>query len=187
MQRLTTTWVSSLAGNVVLAASLGACANVDSGVVELNWAFVDRDGDAIFPAGQFSAGRGDACDQPGRIGADEVSVDLEVQLDICDSDCAGSCDGDCQIVPPERAGCDAYRTTITDVPASARPYLFLLRAIVVTPTGDCVAPSGCFAVPGPRERTVTRGLVTDLQVLQIVVDVDTEGDDVLDLEACGCA
>lgn len=173
---------------VLALASLGACTDVDSGVVELNWAFVDRDGDPIFPAGQFSAGRGDACDLPGRVGTARVSVDLEIQLDICDAACAGDCAGDCRILPGVRPGCDAARTTLTEVPASEDPYLFFLRAVVVAPAGECVAPPpDCIAVPGPRERTVHRGLVTDLQVLQIAVDVDNDGDDALDLEACGCA
>jgi len=170
-----------------LAAALAALATgctVDSGVVELNWAFVDRDGDPIFPAGQFSLGRGDACDLPGSAG---VAVDLEIELDICDASCGGSCEGDCRIMPAARGYCDSARFTLTDVPASGDPYLFFLRAVVVTPTAECAAPPpDCIAVPGPRERTVSRGLVTDLQVLQLVVDVDLGTDDALDLEACGC-
>jgi hypothetical protein len=173
----------------LVAAACGGC-TVDSGVVEVNWAFVDRDGDPIFPAGQFSVGRGDACGLPGRRASTPVDIDLEVQLDICDPACAGDCEGDCRIVPAERPSCDQARKTLTDVPASSDPYLFFFRAVIVTPQGDCVAPPpDCIAVPGPRQRTVERGLVTDLQVWQLVVDVDTEdaNDDALDLEACGCA
>lgn len=168
-----------------LAAAPVAGCTVDSGVVELNWAFVDRDGDPIFPAGQFSVGRGDACDLPGSGGVD---LDLEIELDICDASCGGSCDGDCRITEPERGHCDSARATLRDVPASEDPYLFFLRAVIVTPASECTAvPSDCIAVPGPRERTVRRGLVTDLQVLQLVVDVDLDADEALDLEDCGCA
>jgi hypothetical protein len=169
-------------------AGLGACTDIDSGVVELNWAFVDRDGDPIFPAGQFSFGELDACDLPGRSGGRRVDVDFEIQLNICEASCDGSCDGDCRVMPSERPGCDAARATLTEVPASADPYLFFVRAVIVAPSGECVdPPPDCIAVPGPRERTVQRGLVTDLQVLQLAVDIDKDGDDALDLEACGCA
>ena len=168
-------------------AAAGGC-TVDTGVVELNWAFVDRDGDPIFPAGQFSVGRGDACGLAGRRGTASVDIDLEVQLDLCDADCDGDCEGDCRIVPAERPACDSARTTLTDVPASSDPYLFFVRAVVVTPQAECVAPPpDCIAVPGPRQRTVERGLVTDLQVWQLVVDLDNAADEPLDLEACGCA
>lgn len=184
----TTGTIGATTAAVALMAGLPACVDADAGVVELNWAFVDRDGGAIFPAGQFSVGRGDACDLPGRSGAAAVDVDLEIQLDICDAACDGQCDGACRIIDPVRPGCDSARTTLTDVPASEDPYLFFFRAVIVTPSRECVAPPpDCIAVPGPRERTVERGLVTDLQVLQLAVDMDTEGDDPLDLEACGCA
>ncbi len=115
---------------VVLVAS-SACTDIDSGVVELNWAFVDRDGDAIFPAGQFSFGSLDACDLPARSGSSDARIDLEVQLDICSASCGGDCDGDCRVMPAERPGCDTARATLTEVPASDDPYLFFLRAVVV--------------------------------------------------------
>jgi hypothetical protein len=180
---------AALRGVAVSAVVLGTgCADIDSGVVELNWAFVDRDGDPIFPAGQFSFGRLDSCELPARSGSGSARIDLEVQLDVCEASCGGDCEGDCRVMPAERPGCDAARTTLTDVPASEDPYLFFLRAVVVAPAGECIAPPpDCIAVPGPRERTVQRGLVTDLQVLQLAVDVDIDGDDALDLEACGCA
>jgi hypothetical protein len=165
-----------------------SCSLEDTGVVELNWSVVDRDGEAIFPAGQFMAS-GDTCDLPGRRGGATVKYDLEVELAICDASCAAGCGADeCQIVEPTRYPCSVARGTDRDVPASEDPYLFTVRAVVATPDGDCsdlVPP--CIATPGPRERAVHRGLVTDLQVFQIIVNADIDADEPLDLEACGCA
>lgn len=156
------------------------------GVVELNWAYVDRDGDPIFPGGLFSPKLHDACDLAAH-GGSASRVDLAVRLEICDSACDGDCAGDCAIVPPQRFGCDVARTTLSDVPASTDPYLFVLSAVILGAGDPCIAPPpSCIAVPGPRERTVEQGQVTDLQVFQIAVDIDLRGDDSLDLEACGC-
>lgn len=169
---------------------LTGCGDIDTGVVELNWAFVDRDGDAIFPAGQFSIGRGDSCGLPARSATQRVDVDLAVELDICDPACEGDCTEDCKIVPSTRANCVDARRTLQSVPASDDPYLFFFRAVIETPTSECVdPPPSCIATPGPRERHVLRGLVTDLQVIQLVVDIDLDisGANALDLEACGCA
>jgi hypothetical protein len=165
-----------------------ACALEDTGVVEFNWAVVDRDGDAIFPAGQFMAS-GDTCDMPATLGGASVRYDLHVELEICDQECAGGCDDpDCLVVPTSRNSCTVARVTDRDVPASSDAYLFTMRAVISLPDGDCVdfVPP-CIAVPGPRERPVHRGLVTDLQVFQVVVNSDVDADDPLDLEACGCA
>ncbi|MBK6922247.1 MAG: hypothetical protein IPH07_32955 [Deltaproteobacteria bacterium] len=163
------------------------CACQAGGVVELNWAFVDRDGDPIFPGGLFTPQLRDACDMPARRGTASAKIDLGVELAICDVDCAGDCEGDCRIAEPERFACDVARTTLNDVPASSQPYLFVLRAVITGAGDPCVAPPpSCIAVPGPRERSVAQGQVTDLQVFQIAVDIDRGGDDTLDLEACGC-
>lgn len=171
-----------------LFVTSGACTLEDTGVVEINWAVVDRDGDAIFPAGQFMAS-GDTCDLPAIRGGETLRYDLEVELDICDPACAAGCDAEeCQVVPPARHSCTVARATDREVPASEEPYLFTLRAVIVEPEGECVdLVPPCIATPGPRERTVHRGLVTDLQVYQIIVNADIDADDPLDLEACGCA
>jgi hypothetical protein len=172
---------------IVLSAT-SACSLEDTGVVELNWVVVDRDGEAIFPAGQFMAS-GDTCDLPGRSGDASVRYDLRVELDICDPGCDAGCDADeCRIVAPTRYSCSVARGTDRDVPASEDPYMFTVRASISTPDGECsdLAPP-CVATPGPRERTVHRGLVTDLQVFQIIVNSDIDAGDPLDLEACGCA
>ena len=172
----------------IVASGASACSLEDTGVVELNWSVVDRDGKAIFPAGQFMAS-GDTCDLAGRRGDAIVRYDLEIELGICDPSCAAGCTADeCQIVPPNRSPCTVARATDRDVPASEDPYLFTVRAVIAAPDRDCtelVPP--CIATPGPRERTVSRGLVTDLQVFQIIVDTDIGAGDPLDLEACGCA
>jgi hypothetical protein len=176
-----------------LCSFLGAwgafgCSLEDTGVVEVNWAVVDRDGDPIYPAGQFMAS-GDTCDMPALSAGKRVQYDLEVELEICDPMCKAGCDDpDCLVMPPSRYSCTIARATERDVPASSDPYLFTVRAIIAAPGGDCVDPlPTCIATPGPRQRTVYRGLVTDLQVFQIAVNVDTDQNEALDLEACGCA
>jgi len=172
----------------VLPWLASACSLQDTGVVELNWVVKDRDGDAIFPAGQFMAS-GDTCNLTATSGGARVSYDLRVQLEICDTTCAGGCaDEDCHVIPTETYPCTVARASERDVPASSDPYLFTVRAIVAGPGEDCVAPEPtCIATPGPRERRVQRGLVTDLQVFEIVIDADVDASDPLDLEACGCA
>lgn len=186
---------AALPGLLALAALAVGCAN-DTGAVELAWAFVDRDGDAIYPGGVFTSGdERDSCDLPGLVGdpeaGDLVGFDLRVELEICDPGCAAGCDAEeCLVVPRHVFPCTTARGNDPDVPASSEPYRFSVRAVLDAPglASECRDPApGCLAVPAPRERVVTAGLVTDLQVYQIVVDVDRQGDAALDLEACGCA
>jgi hypothetical protein len=186
---------AALLGLWALAAPAGGCAD-DTGVVELAWVFVDRDGDAIYPGGVFTSGdERDSCDLPGLVGEAEapelVGFDLRVELEICDPGCAAGCDAEeCLVVPRHVFPCTTARGNEPDVPASTEPYRFSVRAVLDAPglASECRDPApSCLAVPAPRERVVTAGLVTDLQVFQIVVDVDRQGDAALDLEACGCA
>jgi hypothetical protein len=170
-----------------------AC-TVDTGVVEVAWAFVDRDGEQIFPGGLFDPAEEDACNLPGRRGDARVTFDLNVEIGICDPDCAAGCgDPSCQVVSPLAFDCATSRGSDPDVPSSDDPYRFTFAALVAIDGGAVCRPDPtCVAVPGPRERTVRPGLVTDLQVYQIVVDYDVDGPVTgvgsLDLsqEACGC-
>lgn len=174
----------------LLLGSLG-CSGVDTGVVELAWEFVDRNGDKIYPGGLFETVGGDACDLPGRVGGQSVTYDLGILLEICDTTCADGCgDPDCLVQPPLQFSCTTYRGSDPSVPSSEDPYRFTARAVLeLDQLGrECLEPiPTCVAVPGPRERVVDPGLVTDLQVFQIALDVDLGDDAVLDLEACGCA
>jgi hypothetical protein len=180
-----------LAPLAALAVTLGtsACGD-DTGAVELAWVFVDRDGDAIYPGGVFTSDdERDSCDLPGVAGEQGVAYTVRVELEICDPACAAGCDAEeCRVVPNHVFPCTTARGNQPTVPASADPYRFTVRAVLDAPTftSPCRDPA-CLAVPAPRERVVTAGLVTDLQVYQIVVDVDRQGDATLDLEACGCA
>jgi hypothetical protein len=177
-----------------LAVSSWACGPVDTGVVELSWVFVDRDGDPIFPAGQFVQGNRDSCGLPGRIGAEQVAYDLQVELEICDATCPAGCGGEgCLVIDPLRFSCKTARGSDPDIPSSDDPYRFTVRTVIRVPDRniECRDPEPtCIAVPGPRERKVLPGLVTDLHVHQIVLDMDQaaprSGDGSLDLEACGC-
>src|SRR5690606_33735270 len=54
-----------------------------TGVVEIAWTFVDRDGESIYPAGALSVtSRGDSCDFPGRTAGGTVPVDVRLELQI---------------------------------------------------------------------------------------------------------
>ena len=175
---------------VLLLATLPACGEVDAGVVELAWEFVDRNGDKIYPGGLFDPGKTDACDLPGRIDGQPVTYDLGLLVEICDTTCAQGCgDPDCLVQPPLRFSCKEHRGSDPSVPSSDEPYRFTVRPVVEIDQGDRVcleALPTCIAVPGPRERIVEPGLVTDLQVFQVAVDIERGTGDPLDLEACGC-
>jgi hypothetical protein len=175
--------------SLALAALASACGN-DTGSVELAWVFVDRDGDPIYPGGVFTADdERDSCELPGTLGGQSTRYDLRVELEICDPGCTEGCDAEaCLVVPRLMFPCTTARGNDPDVPASDTPYRFTVRALLdPEPLAECDPAPTCLAVPAPRERVVGAGLVTDLQVYQIVVDVDRQGDRSLDLEACGCA
>jgi hypothetical protein len=183
--------MTRLLAPLALAVLVGGCGG-DTGAVELAWAFVDRDGDPIFPGGVFTADdEHDSCDLPGISAEQDVSYTLRVELEICDPGCDAGCDADeCLVVPRHEFPCTTARGNDPDVPASDEPYRFTVRAVLDAPvfTGECRNPAPtCLAVPASRERVVTAGRVTDLQVYQLVVDVDRPGDASLDLEGCGCA
>ena len=179
----------------IAAASLLVAApgcSVDTGVVEWAWAFVDRDGDPIFPSGVFDLGRTSSCALPGRTDSDQVRYDLGAELVICDPECAGGCeDPDCQVVAPLGFDCDRSRGSNPSVPSSDAPYQFTISPVITLPGGsECRDLDACIAAPGPRERVVHPGLVTDLQVFQLVLGMDqggpASGSGSLDLQGCGC-
>lgn len=176
---------------LVMFAALGSggCVERDAGVVELAWTFVDRNGDPIYPGGVFSIdAQRDSCDLPGTTAMGPVPYDLHVVVEICDMSCAAGCDDpDCLVIDPLVFPCDTSRGSEREVPASDDPYRFTVRATVNSNLSPhCTAPKPtCIAVPGPRERSVVAGLVTDLQVYQISVDVKDDRAP-LDLEDCGC-
>ncbi len=192
------TLVSMISRVHVLAASaLGAvtpgCA--DSGVVELNWVFVDREGQPFYPGGQFALNRyEDSCNLRGFLGGATVHYDLRLELEVCDPTCVGGCDdAACLVMEPHRFSCATARASDFDVPARSEPYQFQTRAIIEPTEGAACTdlPPTCVAVPGPRKRVVKPGLVTDLQVYQVGVNIDggvrPSADAAhLNLEDCGC-
>jgi hypothetical protein len=163
--------------------------------VELSWVFVDRNGGVIFPGDQLSLDRRDSsCDLPGASGdGSSILYDLQVELEICISE--NDADGSCEEDVTRRFACDTARGTDPEVAAADHPYRFTVRAVISRSDNDVECanlPANCVDVPGPRERKVQPGLVTDLQVYQIKVNVDlADGESTsrarLDLEECGCA
>lgn len=183
-----------LAPLLLAAAFGGGCG--DEGSVELAWVFVDRDGESIYPGGAFSIDVvGSTCGLPGVLPTmrpdQGVPYDMRVELELCDPECAAGCDDEeCLVVPRRRFACNSARGHLPTVPASDIPYRFTVRTVLSSPELDleCRDPApSCIATPSPRERLIEPGLVTDLQVYQLVVDIDLGGDRSLDLEACGCA
>ena len=168
--------------------ALPACGD-GTGVVELSWIFTDRDGESLFPGGALTVGaRRDSCDFVGRTSAGTQPVDLRMQLEICDPLCAGGCDDPaCLVVDPLRFPCTVSRGSNPNIPATDDPYRFTVRAVIESAEIECTDPEPtCIAVPGPRDRSVEDGLVTDLAVYQLVVNVQQGIDEEIDLEACGC-
>lgn len=181
---------ASITAWVLALASASGC-SVDTGVVEWAWAFVDQDGDAIYPSGVFDVRRTSSCGLPGRIGTEQVRYDLGAELVICDPACAGGCeDPDCQVVAPLGFDCDRSRGSNPSVPSSDAPYQFTISPVITRAGEECRDLGACITAPGPRQRVVHPGLVTDLQVFQLVVGMDqggpATGSGALDLEACGC-
>ncbi|MCX4247658.1 hypothetical protein [Paraliomyxa miuraensis] len=181
---------------IIAFTALVAACGADTGAVELAWTFVDRDGDPIYPGGVFTIdAERDSCELPGRFTESEVPFSLHVELEICDPGCEAGCDDEsCLVVPRQKFPCTTARGNEPEVPSTDTPYRFTVRAILSAPALDleCRDPApDCLAIPASRERLVRAGLVTDLQVQQIVVDLDREGsgDEArLDLgELCGCA
>ncbi|GEM_PF-1377298 len=168
-----------------LAAALvpgGSCAR-DRGVVELGWLFVDADGERLFPQGRLD----DTCALESEVAeGGRVRYDLQVELLMTRSECTGGIDDDaCLVLSPLRFACDTARGSHLDVPASEQPYLMTVRAVAVrADTGDvCVPDAECVVVPGPRTREVEGGLVTDLQIYEIVL---ADAGHLLDERECGC-
>jgi hypothetical protein len=173
---------------VALGATLsGGCET--EGVVEIAWRMVDRGGNVVFPSALFAPGSADdTCALPGTFAGRDVAYTLRMALEICapcESDaCVDACES-------HRFACDTHRGSLR-IPAHQAPYRFRLVPTIEPkdPTIACAEPEPtCVTVPGPRERRVQDGLVTDLEVYQVVLALDSESGrrDRLDLEACGCA
>jgi hypothetical protein len=166
-------------------------------VVELSWVFVDKNGGVIYPGDQLSLDRRESsCDLPGQLGnGSSVFYDLQVELEICTAEDDAGSDSVCPENITRRFPCDTARGTDPEVSVADHPYRFTVRTVMTRSDGgtECTnLPADCIDVPGPRERKVQPGLVTDLQVYQIKVNVDIgDGESSphaqLDLEECGCA
>lgn len=189
-------------------ATLGSACGANTAIVELDWAFVDRDGVAIFPGGKILENR-DSCSLTGRDDLGTRSYALNVALVIEDVSCVesfeasgetGSGDGDgdgdgagdrstCEIAR-ELFDCERARGAITEVPVSDEPYLMRVE-VWADPEGEDETPfevdTACIAVPGPRTRRVEGGKIADLAVYQLVANAifeDEIGAGLLDLPGC---
>lgn len=175
----------------------GSGCSDNTGVVELSWVFVDRNGGVIYPGDQLSLDRRESsCDLPGQLGnGTSLPYDLRVELEICTAEDGAAGANECHENLTRRFPCDTARGTDPEVDAADHPYRFTVRAVMTRSDNDveCTElPADCIDVPGPRERRVQPGLVTDLQVYQIKINVDVGAGESsprarLDLEECGCA
>jgi hypothetical protein len=165
------------------AALVGAACVRDQAIVELAWSFVDRDGASIFPSGELS----DLCDLRGELGGQERSYALHLELRLCDPECPGGCALEaCWITEPLRFGCASTRGSSL-IPVKDGPTIFdvqVVAAVDGAPECACAIASPCAERPGPRARVVEPGLVTDLQVYLLVLDLPDPDSARLDLSTC---
>lgn len=169
------------AGLFACALAAGGCGR-DEGVVEIAWTFVDRSGAAIYPDGDLE----DTCALRGtfRAGENPRTYELHTEVRICDPACEAGCDdAACWLEEPLRFGCDTARGSGI-VASHDEPVLIDVR-VTAYPGGDsacaCALGSPCAQVPGPRRRMIRPGLVTDLQVYLLVLDLPAAAEP---LEAC---
>lgn len=169
---------------LALAAGAAACSPTE-GYVEAAWTIVDRKGEPIYPNGVLS----DTCSfrGPTSPGGDDRDLALRVELRLCEPGCEGGCeDPACLVTDPLRFQCLSARGSAT-VPASESPYIFQVEVIAEVggdPACACALTPECAQIPGPRQRMVRPGLVTDLQVYQLILDVADPSRAAIDLSEC---
>ena len=73
------------------------------------------------------------------------------------------------------------------VPSAQNDYRFethIIAEIDGDPSCTCRLTTACAQLPGPRARSVQGGLVTDLQVYQVVLSLDDPDSATIDLTPC---
>jgi hypothetical protein len=185
---------------MVLGALLGTLScGANTAIVELDWAFVDNDGEPIFPGGAILSNR-DTCSLTGVDENGTQTYALNVSLVIEDAACVdasgdlgdtggGTAAEDCEVAR-EQFDCDRARGAITGLTVSEEAYLMRVE-VWARSHGDGEASflvdTSCIAVPGPRTRRVEAGRITDLAVYQLVAHGIDQDDSVaggLDLPGC---
>ncbi len=173
-----------------LSALVTGCTPTE-GYVEIAWALIDQGGTALYPDGVLA----NTCDLNGLIAsgpdgegeATSIPATLRFELLVCDPECDGGCaDPECQVVAPRSFACNTARGSVT-VPSSSLDYRFQTQMIAELdgdPACTCTLSPECVQLPGPRDREVRGGLVTDLQVYQIVLDLDDPTTATMDLRTC---
>ena len=163
-----------LAGLVAAALVIpaGAACERTQGEVEINWTIVDRAGGQVFPSGRL----GSTCKFTGVLPGGDAASDyaLEVQLRLCEPDCPGGCDDPACHVDRLQYDCSAARGFSVVAARPEEPYDFHVDLVAAPADGGCgcTLTPPCALVPGPRNRTVEPGLVTDLQVYLLVLGLD---------------
>ncbi|MCA9692696.1 MAG: hypothetical protein KC636_24060 [Myxococcales bacterium] len=155
----------------LLGLALAAC-NHDEGLVELNWAFVDRNMNPVYPGATGFSIR-DSCGFTGPLvdGGASQRYALHAELRVCNTGC--DCDDpSCLAIAPQRFPCDRARATV--IVPTVETQRFTFETVIVAVSDDvegceCAVQSPCGETPGPRDRAVNPGLVTDLQVQQFVL------------------
>jgi len=161
------------AGFMIALFALVAC-NHQEGIVEINWAFVDQDGDKIIPSRDAE----NSCGFAGNLAGKAENYQMQVELRVCEPGCEGGCENPaCYAVDPFRFDCHALRAS-SKLPASFDGYEFQVAVIAVPDNNaqeqcECELRSPCIERPGPRIRTIEAGLITDLQVYQLVLALPT--------------
>ncbi|MEZ4453211.1 MAG: hypothetical protein R3B09_27360 [Nannocystaceae bacterium] len=152
------------------------------GIVQIAWSFVDRGGNSVFPGPL-----GDTCSFHGVVDGADRSFDLRVAVRLCDPECSAGCGDDgCLLVDPLVYSCLGARGS-SEVPAMDTPYEFKVEVLAdLGSECTCVIEEPCAEVPGPRLRMVRTGLITDLQVYQLVLGLASPSQAELSLEGC-CA
>ena len=175
MLRSRLAWFALLAAG--FAGSLAACAQAE-GSVEIRWVLVDANLERIFPgdAANTSCALEDWLRARGPAGP-HTRVAARVRL--LGYECADTATtGDGQTFPcpaaepiiDERFDCALSGAVVTRIPALDDAIVWVMQVEVDDGTGAAlVASDRCISIPGPRQRKIVPGSITDLELYQLVV------------------
>lgn len=160
-----------------------AC-GVDEGTVEIHWSFVDANLQRISPgAGGNEQGTCALQDWLRPRGSGEAIFDelddVVLRVRLLGYECADTanpgtgatspCPAEAPVVD-ERFECDESGAVVTQIPAQTDAMVWITQIEVDDGTGAAfVARADCISVPGPRQRKILPGRITDLELYEFVV------------------